>query len=82
MASASARYSASVLDRATTVCFLLQEKNTIQWWNVCRSKKALRGGSNRCFGNSVDSLMRCQSVLAVMLAKAGFSAYLLLDLNQ
>lgn len=27
MASASARYSASVLDRATTVCFLLRQED-------------------------------------------------------
>ena len=46
-----------------------------------RSKKAT-SGSNRCFGHSVDSLLPVQSVLAVMLAKAGGRFYLLLDLNQ
>ena len=49
---------------------------------VSRRLKKATSGSNRCFGHSVDSLLPVQSVLAVMLAKAGGRFYLLLDLNQ
>lgn len=81
MASASARYSASVLDRATTVCFLLRQEMR----ETLSSGGTSVGRRRHYVVEATDALviqLTRQSVLAVMLAKAGVSAYLLLDLNQ